>query len=118
MVLQDRVRQHCIGDGNRVGEARGFDNDPFEPGHLTPFALGKKAAQAVLQIAPNGATDAAVFHDQGIFGDALQQQVVQADFAEFVDQNGGIFLRRIAQQSLQQGGLAATQKTGDDVDRN
>jgi hypothetical protein len=42
--------------------------------------------------------------------------VIEADFAELVDHHRGIGHRRIAQRAIEQRGLAAAEKAGEDGD--
>ena len=44
------------------------------------------------------------------------QVVVETDFPEFVDQDGGVGQRRIGQQALQQRGLARAEEARDQID--
>jgi hypothetical protein len=44
--------------------------------------------------------------------DRLDQQVVEADLAEFVDDNGGAGESRIAQEAIEKGGLAGPEEAG------
>ena len=43
--------------------------------------------------------------------------MIEADFAEFVDDDDSTGERRIAQQGVQESGLAGPKKTGDDGQR-
>jgi hypothetical protein len=49
---------------------------------------------------------------------AIGKNLVQACFAEFINDHGGVFHRRVMQQFVEQGGFAATQKTSKQRDGN
>ena len=53
----------------------------------------------------------------GVVVERLDQQVVEPDLAELVDQHGGARQGRVAEQVVQQRGLAGTQEAGEDGDR-
>jgi len=42
---------------------------------------------------------------------AIGKNLVQPCFAEFINDHGGVFHRRVMQQLVEQGGFAAAQKT-------
>ena len=68
------------------------------------------------QIAEHGAAQAAVLqHHDGVVA-LRRQRMIEADFAEFVDHHRGIRHRRIAQRAIEQRGLAAAEKAGEDGD--
>ena len=46
------------------------------------------------------------------------QKVIDADFAELVDDEAGPGQSRVAYQAIEQSGLASSQKSGDDGDGN
>ena len=118
MMLQHRLGEDRVGDGRRVGQAGGLDGDAPEGRDLAPRALGEQASQRALQISTNGAAQAAAVHQQDAFLGMLDQVMVEADFAELVDQDGRVAQGRRPEQPGQQGRLAAAEKAGDDVDRD
>jgi len=78
---------------------------------------GQEIAQRLLQIAAHSAAHAAIFEQQGAFGHALQQMMVEPDLAELIDEHGYVGQFPRTQQALQQRRLTATEEAGDDVDR-
>ena len=50
--------------------------------------------------------------------DGLDEQVIEADLAEFVDDHDGVVQRRILNQPVQQRRLSGTEKTRQDRERN
>jgi hypothetical protein len=75
-----------------------------------------KIVQRGDEIAEHGAAQAAVLqHHDGVV--ALRgEQMIEADFAEFVDHHRGVRHRRIAQRAIEQRRLAAAEKAGEDGD--
>ncbi len=55
---------------------------------------------------------------QAAVADMLDQEMIEADLAELVDDDGGLGERRIAQQPVEQRGLAGTEKAGEHRERN
>ena len=69
-------------------------------------------SSAVDEIAPYGAAQAAARqHDHAVV-DLLDQKMIEADLAELVDQHGGVGERRIAQQRVEERGLAGAEEAG------
>jgi hypothetical protein len=75
-------------------------------------------AQRNLQIGARGAADAAVAEQHGVFSGAAHQRIVDADGAEFVDDDSGAVSFRRCKKALQQRGFAGAKKSGDDGDRD
>ena len=115
-MAEHGFRQQRVGDRRRVGQSRGLDHDAAKIRHLASGSPGQQIAQRPLQVAANRAAQTAVVEQQRTFGHALQQMMVEPDFAEFVHQNGDILEFRRSQEPLQQRGFPAAEKAGDDVD--
>ena len=118
MMLEYRLGEDRVGDGRRVGEARSLDGDAPEGRDFAALALGEQAPERALQVAADGAAQTAAVHQQHAFLGMLDQVVVEADLAEFVDEHGGVAQGGRFQQPGQQGRLAAAEEAGDDVDRD
>nr|BFE98124.1 hypothetical protein GCM10020185_86600 [Pseudomonas brassicacearum subsp. brassicacearum] len=103
-------------DWRRVGQAGGLQDHPFERRDFATLTALQQAEQGVFEFATNRATDAATGQQHSIRGDFFHQQMVDADVTEFIDQQSGIAEALALQQALEQGGLAAAEETGDDVE--
>src|SRR6202012_3032966 len=78
----------------------------------------QQVRQRVDEVAANAATDAAALQDQRVLDRGLAKQVVERDFAELIDDDGSVRHLRTGQQMIEQRGLAAAEKAGDDRDRH
>ena len=56
-------------------------------------------------------------HQQQVAVQSLNEEMIEANFAEFVDDDQSTGERRIAQQGVQETGFAGPKKTGDDGQR-
>ena len=90
MVAQDGLGQQRVGDRRRIRQSGSLDDDPAEIRHLAARSPRQLLAQRLLQVAAHRAAQAAVFQQQRAFGDALQQMMVESDFAEFVDEDENV----------------------------
>jgi hypothetical protein len=108
--IEPRVLLHVLVDEEglrhrrRIGEARGFDDDGVE----LALAL-HQAVENADEIAAHGAADAAVVHFEHFFVGADDQVVVDADLAEFVDDDGVFLAVVFRQDPVQQRGLAGAE---------
>src|SRR5262249_27176314 len=68
------------------------------------------------EIAAHRAADAAVVHLEHFFVGADDQVVIDADLAEFVDDDGVFAPVRLGEDAVEQGGLARAQITGEHGD--
>ena len=75
-------------------------------------ALFDELDQCVDQIAANGAAQAAGSHFEYVVIGGFHQQVIEANFAELVDDDGHAGHGRIGQQPVEQGGLAGAEEAG------
>jgi hypothetical protein len=76
-----------------------------------------EAPQRRHQIAADRAAEAAAGEQHHILARRFHQQVIEADLAELIDDDGGLGIGGIAQKLAQQGGLAAAKEAGQDRDR-
>ena len=113
-----RIVHQGVDDGRRIGEARGFYQNAPKLGHLAAQTLDKKLAQGIDQVAAHRAADAARIENDDVLADRFDQQVVEADVAEFVDQDRCFLHVRMAEEVVEQCRFAAAQKPGDDGDRD
>jgi hypothetical protein len=77
-----------------------------------------QAVENAHEIAANGATDAAVIHLENFLVGPDDQIVVDANLAEFID-NDGVFLAvRLRQNAVEQGGLPGAEIAREHRHRN
>jgi hypothetical protein len=107
------VHEEGLRDGRRIRQAGGFDDDGVE------FALA--AHQAVNdphQIAAHGAADAAIVHFEYFLIGVHDEVVVNADLAEFIDDDREFLAVRFRQDTVEQRGFAGSEIAGQYGDGN
>src|SRR5215510_3301858 len=107
IVVHEEGLRHRRG----VREPGGFDDDGVE--------LALPAHQPVddaHEVAAHGAADAAVVHLEHFFVGADDELVVDADLAEFVDDDGVLLSVRLRQDAVEQRGLAGAEIAGEHGD--
>jgi hypothetical protein len=107
-----------VRDGCRIGETCCFYRDTAEWRQFAGCAPLPEHVQRVGDVAAHRAADAAVLQQHCIFDRLLDQQMIQADGAEFVDDHHGVGERWLAQQVVQHRGLAAAEEAGEYRHRN
>ncbi len=110
------VGRKRLQDRPRIGEPAGLDHDAPEWRHRAALTVEHQAAQRELQIAPRDAADAAVAEQHGLVGARPHQRIVDADRAEFIDDDGGAAALRRTEEVAEQRGLAGAEKPGDHRD--
>ena len=115
-MLQNRVRAEGEEDRRGVREPCGLDDQPAVGRNLAPGAPAVERDDRVLEVAPDGAAEAAALQQHRVLVHRLDQKVVEADGAELVDQHRGIGQGRVAQHVVEQRRLAAAEEPGDDDD--
>src|SRR5690606_22769974 len=99
-----------------VGHAGRFYDDALEV-QFAGLALGAQVAQRAHQVAPHRAADAAVAEFDDFFAGVLHQQVVVDAFGpELVFDDRDAAAMEFAKNAFEQGGLAGTEKAGEDRD--
>ncbi len=111
MLADVLVHEKRLRHRRRVGEAGGFDDDGVELA-LAPH----QAVEDAHQIAAHGAADAAVVHLEHFLVGADHQIVVDADLAEFIDDDGVFLAVRLGQDAVEQRGLAGAEIAGEHGD--
>ena len=116
------VTEHGVGlersdNGCRLGQAGGFDDDALEMGNLPARPLVEQIEQRLFEFAAYLAAQAAGTEQDGIRRDGRDELLVDADFAEFVNQHGAVAVMFGAEDFLQQRGFAGAEKAGEDDDR-
>ena len=80
--------------------------------HAAHGAIDEQIDQRVGDVAAHRAAQAAALHQHDIVGGLFDQQMVDADLAEFIDDHSGRRHFRPLQYMVQHGGLAAAEKPG------
>ena len=105
------VHEEGLRHRRRVGQARRLDDDGVELA-LSPH----QPVDDAHQVAAHGAADAAVVHLEHFLVGVDHQLVVDADFAEFVDDDGVFLAVRLGQNAVEQRGLAGAEIAGEHGD--
>ena len=113
LVLAPTVLVHEEGlrHRRRVGEPGRLDDDGVELA-LAPH----QPVDDAHQVAAHGAADAAVVHLEHFFVGVDDELVVDADLAEFVDDDGVFLAVRLGQDAVEQRGLAGAEIAGEHGD--
>ena len=111
------VGHHGVHQRHGIGKAGGFDYHTTEGWDLLQIAAPIQIAQGHHQIAAYGAAQAAIAQFKDVLGQIRHHQMIDADFAEFVDDDSGVFESALRQQPRQERGLAAAQEAGQQCDR-
>ena len=109
VILQRLQKRH------RIGKAGGLDDDAPERRDLAGIEPKRKPRQGDDQITEHGAAEAAIGEQNGLVFRRLDQQMIEADLAEFVDDDQRALHVRRAEDAVEQRGLAAAEKAGQQV---
>ena len=107
------VDEEGLRDRRGIGEAGRLDDDRVEPALALHQALDDAD-----EVAAHGAADAAVVHLEHFLVRADDELVVDADLAEFVDDDRVALAVRLAQDPVEQRRLAGAEIAGEDGDGN
>ena len=115
-----RVASAVIGEKGmenrrRLGEPGRLQHDPRKGRQQARVATLETIAQGVEEIAAQRAADAAAADQDGVAGEALVEQMVDADLAPFVDQNERAVELGGPKEPVDQGRLAGAEKAGHDM---
>ena len=117
-VLQGLVPEQGVQDGGGVREPGGLDDGLPERRNRARCPPLLQRDQSAHEIVADGAAQTArVQQDRFLIEQLLHQQVIDADLSELVDEHRGVAHLRMAQQRVQQRGLAAPEEAGNDGDR-
>ncbi len=115
--IESRILRHVgvdekgLGDRGGIGEAGGFDQNGIE------LALAAhQAFDDADEVSAHGAADAAVVHFENFFVGVHDQIVVDADFAEFIDDHREFPAVILGENAVEQSGLARAEIAGEDGD--
>jgi len=104
-------------DRRGIGEAGGLDQHSVI-GDVAGLAASVQIEQRCHEVAAYGAAETASRQCEQRFVAACDQLVIEADLAEFIDDDRGAGKGGIAQDARDQRGLATAEKSGDDGDGN
>ncbi|ENN87451.1 hypothetical protein RHSP_28281 [Rhizobium freirei PRF 81] len=107
------VHEEGLGDGNRIGKARRFDDDAVKAAGTAHQALDHAD-----EVAANRAADAAIVHFVDFFVRLDDEVVVDADLAEFVDDDGVFLAMVFGKDTVEQRRLSGTEIAGENGDGN
>ncbi len=80
--------------------------------------IAQQVLQRVDEVAAHRAAQAAALQQHHVVVDMLDQQMVEADLAELVDDDGGLGERRVLEQPVEQRGLAGAEEAGEHGQRD
>ena len=104
VLLHVLVDEEGLRHRGRVRQSRGLDDDGVE----LALAL-HQAVEDADEVAAHGAADAAIVHLEHFFVGADDEVVVDADLAEFVDDDGVFLAVVFRQDAVEQRGLAGAE---------
>ena len=107
VLLHVLVDEEGLRHRRRIGEPGGLDDDGVE----LALAL-HQAVEDAHEVAAHGAADAAIVHLEHFLVGADDEVVVDADLAEFVDDDGVFLAVVFRQDAVQKGGLAGAEIAG------
>jgi hypothetical protein len=114
--LKSPLHDKRLQDGNRIGQTGRFDDDASE-GCESAFPA-KYALQRISQTAAQAAAHASAVQNDRILAASFDENVVEANVAEFVDDNRCVLQFGLAEHCPQERCLAATEKSGEKENRN
>ncbi len=117
MLSDVGIGHQCMQDRGRIGQARRLDQHPVIR-DLAGLASALQIEQRGHEVTAHRAAQAAGGQRQQGLVAAGDQFVIQADLAEFVDDDRGAREGRVAQDAPDQRGLATAEKASDDGDRD
>ncbi len=110
------VAHQGVKHGGRIGKARSFNDDAIKGLEAARGPPVEKAVQGVDEVTADGAAEAARRQFDNRLVALFDKQVIDADFAEFIDDDAGVGEEGILEQRIEQRGLAGPEKAGDDRD--
>ena len=115
-IPQRLFNEEGLNDGGGIGEPRGLDDQPLEL-QLPRRPPGQQIPQGSAELPAHAAADAAVAElHHADPGASLQQGAVDIGGAKLVLENGHRGVAMVAQEVVEQGGLAGAEKTGQQSD--
>ena len=112
-LVAQLTTQKGHGDWQGVGQAGGLHHQIIHWLWTLQDSINR-----VQQLAIDGAADASVAQLHHVLPGADHQVVVNADFAEFIHQNGRFDAVLVGEDVVEKGGLSGTEEAGQDRHRN
>src|SRR5262249_42715385 len=103
-------------NGSRISQPAGLDNNAGKRGNHTSIAAVHHGCDGIGKIAAQTAAEAPIRKLDEAVRARLDQLMVKANLAEFVDDDGGAREFRLPEQVTQQRRLAAAEKAREDND--
>src|SRR5262249_34540063 len=104
--------QQKLHDGGWICQSCGLDENTAKWRHLATVAPHQKCAQRLLKVAADGAANAAARKHGHLAIDAFDQEMVEADFPVFVDDDRAVLHAVVPQHAIEQRRFAAAEKPG------
>src|SRR4051794_11478422 len=98
---------------DRIREPGRFDQHAIKAWHQAVLAFPISIGEGIDEITPHRATQAAVRKQAHVFTRRRDEQMINADFTEFIDDDKTVREFRVLQQMIQERRLTAAQKPGD-----
>ena len=114
---QPGVGEQRVQDRAGIGEARGLDGDAAER-DLAAGASRQQPMQRLDEIAAQRAAQASRRQQRDLAVEPLVEPVVERRLAELVDDDQRLGQRGVAQQAVEQRGLAGAEEAGDEMERD
>ncbi len=107
------MRHRGLQHRRRVGEPGRLQHHAAEAGAAV-VEVAQKLLQRVDQVATKRTTQTTALKQDDTVANLPNQQVVEADFAEFIDDDGGLGQGRVTDQAVEQRGFAGAEEAGQD----
>lgn len=104
------VAHEGLQDGGRVGEAGGLDDDAAD---LAGGDAGLQVLQGADEVAADGAAEAAGVEEDGGVVEGFDEEVVEADLAELVDEDGGVGEVWLFEEVVEEGRFSGAEEAGE-----
>jgi len=112
-MRDQRIVQQQLHDRGRIRQTRGLDENTAKWRYLATVASHQERAQRLLEVAADCAANTTAREYGYLAIDALDEEMVETHFAIFVDDDGAVPHGVVAQHAIEQRGLAAAEKAGD-----
>ncbi|MNZ90760.1 hypothetical protein D3C78_1097310 [compost metagenome] len=118
ILCDNGVAHDRLHDGGGIGKARGLDHHPFYRLQLTCLDTIHQFRQRIHQLATYRAAEATLRQFDDALARAFDQHVIDADIAEFIDDDRRIAHRGILEKPVEQRRFSGAEKSGDDGNRD
>ncbi|MCY1176084.1 hypothetical protein D9M73_163450 [compost metagenome] len=100
----------------RIRKASRFQKHSTESRDLPTISLVMQIDERLFQIPTHRTTDAPTWQQHRVGRDFLHEKIIDANLAEFIDEQSRLAHLFIGQHPLQQSSFPTAQKTGQDID--